>query len=171
MQPGQQAPQGQQGQPQQRKPTGKSQRRMMNFLLQPLLQMRIGILTTGASLIFVVGIGWYAYHKLVAFSDVVATLTSADSDVKALMADYLASVGMTGAIGSAVFVVINLGLSIYMTHKMVGPTIAFRRHIRSLADYNFSAKTKLREGDAFVEVADELNRLSDRLTEMVRKTL
>ncbi len=148
----------------------KKQRRLTNFLLQPLVQMRIGLFNVAASLLFVSLLGFYAYKKLVAFSDVVATLTQADAEVKGLMTDYLGSVGETALIAAIIFVLVNLGLSVYLTHKLVGPTIAFRRHIHALAAGDFRARTKLRAGDAFNEVAEDLNLLSDKLTEMlVRK--
>jgi len=45
----------------------------------------------------------------------------------------------------------------------VGPTVAFRRHLRALAAGDYSARTYLRPHDAFQEVADELNALSRAL--------
>ena len=148
-------------------PGGKSQRRIVNFLLQPLLQLRIGFMNVVVSLVFVVVLGVYVYQKLVQFADVVAALTEADDEVSNLLAGYLGSVGWT-ALGLAVcFVLASLAASVYMTHRMVGPTIAFRRHIKALMDGNYRAKTTLRRGDAFVEVAEDLNRLSDKLTEVV----
>ena len=141
----------------------QTNRRVGNLLLQPLVQMRIGLANVVASLLFVVLLGLYAYRKLVAFGDVVATLTQADAAVKGLMTNYLASIGMTALIASVGFVLVNLILSVYLTHKLVGPTIAFRRHIRALNSGNFQARTVLRTGDAFGEVADELNQLSATL--------
>jgi methyl-accepting chemotaxis protein len=145
----------------------KEQRRTRNFLLQPLVQMRLGLTNVAASLVFVLLLGFYAYKRLVAFSDVVATLTQADNEVKSLLTDYLGSVGITALVAAVVFFVVNLALSVYLTHKLVGPTIAFRRHIRALAAGDFRARTKLRSGDAFSEVADDLNVLSERLSTMV----
>ncbi len=54
-------------------------------------------------------------------------------------------------------------MSIYFTHKMVGPTVAFRRQINALKSGNYRSKVYLRQGDAFGEVAVELNELADEL--------
>jgi methyl-accepting chemotaxis protein len=144
-------------------------RRYTNFLLQPMVQIRIGLVNIAASVLFVAALGIYSYRRLVTFADVVTTLTQADTEVKGLLADYLGSVGMTAALVGVVFLLVNLTLSVYLTHKLVGPTIAFRRHINALAQGDFRAHTKLRVGDAFGEVADDLNRLSDKLDEMLLK--
>ena len=140
-------------------------RRFANFLLQPSVQLKIGFVTTGFSLFAVILFGVYARHKLVEFSDVAATLTQADQAIKSLLSSYIRSLGITALVAAVVFVSANLTISIYFTHKLVGPTIAFRRHIRALTDGNFAAKTQLRSGDAFVEVAQDLNRLSEVLQE------
>ncbi len=147
--------------------TGKSQRRIANFLLQPLVQLKLGLLNVVLSLIFVVSLGAYAYGRFKQFADVVATLTQANDEIARMLASYLNGVGATALAASVVFVIINLAASVYITHRLVGPTIAFRRHIRRLYDGDFRVKTKLRASDAFSEVADDLNRLSDRLQESV----
>ena len=46
---------------------------------------------------------------------------------------------------------------------MGGPTVAFRRHIQALRQGDFDSRVRLRRGDAFNEVADELNALSEDL--------
>lgn len=152
-------------------PKYSTQRRLVNYLLQPLVQLRVGLVNVVLSLVFVAGIGTYAYGRFVQFSDVVATLTQADDQVASLVAAYLRSVGGTVLAASVGFVLVNLLASIYVTHRLVGPTVAFRRHIRGLLDGNFDVKTKLRRGDAFGEVAEDLNRLSERLGEMSRDGL
>jgi hypothetical protein len=52
-------------------------------------------------------------------------------------------------------------VAVIFTHKLIGPTIAFRRHIRMIAEGKFQYRTKLRKGDAFQEVASDLNKLSE----------
>lgn len=143
--------------------THKRQRKLVNFLLQPLVQLKIGAFNLGVSFVFVVLLGVYVYQKFIQFTEVVAQLTQADKEIFSLIQGYLESVGIT-AVGLAVmFVAVNLAGTIYLTHKLVGPTIAFRRHIRALMEGNYQMKTRLRTGDAFAEVADDLNQLSDRL--------
>ena len=136
-------------------------RRFVNYLLQPFLQLRIGLVHVVLTVVFVTGIGWFAWAKLREFTNIIASLTETEAEVKGMLDEYLASVATTGLALGLMFIVLSLAASIFLTHKLVGPTIAFRRHIRSIADGKFNARTYLRKGDAFLEVADELNRLSE----------
>ena len=145
-------------------------RRVVNLLLQPFVQLRVGLANVTISLIFVCLLGGYAYTKLVHFADVVVTLTQADKEIFQLLSGYLSNVAWTTVIGAVVFILVTLFLDVWLTHKMVGPTVAFRRHIKELMEGNFQAKTSLRRGDAFTEVADDLNLLSEKLQQYVRKT-
>jgi len=138
-------------------------RSVLNLLLQPFVQLRIGFVTIGTALLFVLFLASFFYLKLMQFTDVIVTLTQADQEIHALLGNYLESIAWTAVGGAIVFVIVNLLLTIYLTHKMVGPTIAFRRHINALMEGNFSAKIRLRRGDAFEEVAEDLNRLSEWL--------
>jgi hypothetical protein len=61
------------------------------------------------------------------------------------------------------YIAINMLLAIVFTHKLIGPTVAFRRHIRMIAENKLQYRTILRKGDAFQEVAEDLNKLSDKL--------
>ena len=138
-------------------------RRFVNYLLQPFLQLRIGLVHVVLSVAFVIGTGWFAWSKLREFTNIIASLTETEAEVKGMLDDYLASVATTGATLGVVFIVLSLGASVFLTHKLVGPTVAFRRHIRALMEGNYGMKTHLRRGDAFEEVAADLNQLSDKL--------
>jgi signal transduction histidine kinase len=132
-------------------------------MLQPFLQVRIGLYNVVLSLIFCIIVGGYLYFKLMEFGEVVQTLTESDDTINELVRSYLISVGTVATSIGALFVLLSLGMSIYFTHKMVGPTIAFRRQINALKSGNYTAKISLRKGDAFNEVAQELNELADEL--------
>ncbi|MEY4630091.1 MAG: hypothetical protein RIQ81_211, partial [Pseudomonadota bacterium] len=55
--------------------------------------------------------------------------------------------------------------AVVTTHRMVGPTVAFRQAIRSMIDGQYGRKLTLRPGDAFNEIADDLNTLSTKLAQ------
>jgi hypothetical protein len=146
----------------------KSRRKMRNFLLQPVLQLRIGLYSFFLAFAFCVALGAYLYYKLMQFTDVIVTLTEASEEVYQKLNEHLVSAAFTVIIGGVLFLAINLAISIYVTHRMVGPTIAFRRHIIALKNGNYESRVKLRLGDAFNEVADDLNNLSDVLSKRHR---
>ncbi len=141
------------------------QRHLKNFLLQPMVQLRLGFINVCLSLIFVLLLGSYVYMKFVQFAEVVTTLTEANDEIGSMLHSYVSSVGMTAGVIGVVFIIVSLLASVYFSHRMVGPTIAFRRHIEALIAGDYKVKTKLRAHDAFSEVADSLNRLSERLSQ------
>jgi len=151
-------------------PEFKHQRKLINYLLQPFVQLRIGVFSIVTALLFVFGLGTHVYLKLNQFADVVVTLTQADDEIHRLLSDYLVTVGWTAAGGAVLFILVNLVTTVYFTHKMVGPTVAFRRHIKAIMSGNFDAKVVLRKGDAFGEVAQDLNSLADWVKSKVGKT-
>ncbi len=142
----------------------KRQRKLKNFLLQPMVQLRLGFINVCLSLIFVLLLGTYVYMKFVQFAEVVTTLTEANDEIGSMLQSYVTEVGTTAAVIGIVFIIVSLLASVYFSHRMVGPTIAFRRHIEALIAGDYKVQTKLREHDAFTEVADSLNRLSERLS-------
>lgn len=139
-------------------------RKIVHYLLQPFIQLKIGLVQSVLSLAFVCGLGWYSWFKLHQITEVIATLTQADAEVSEMIANYLSSVAVVAAIAAVVFILVTLTVTVLMTHKMIGPTIAFRRLIKDLLQEKFGAKISLRKGDAFQEVADDLNNLSQYLT-------
>ena len=144
---------------------GANRRSARNFLLQPFLQIQLGLASLMLSFAFAGVISWLFYIHLNQFATVVIQLTDAEDAVLKLLYSSLSEMrnAVLGTI--AVFLVANIFASIFFTHRMVGPTVAFRRLIRGLIDGKYGMQIKLRDGDAFVEVADELNELSSKLAE------
>ena len=140
---------------------GKPKRRLRNFVLQPLLQVKIGLYTIVMSVVFAAAMAYILYYN---FNDLVTTiidLTDAKDDVRELLMDYWSKTRIWIYLCCSVYLFAVVTVSVIMTHRLVGPTVAFRRHVRSLAEGQFHVRTYLRKGDAFIEVAEELNRLSE----------
>ncbi|NDE16303.1 hypothetical protein EBZ80_15360 [bacterium] len=144
---------------------GVNRRSIRNFLLQPFLQIQLGLVSVVLSLAFAGVIGWIFYVHLNRFAAVVIQLTDAEEEVLKLLFSSLADMRSSLLLAIFAFLIFNITASIIFTHKMVGPTVAFRRLIRGLIDGKYGMQIKLRSGDAFVEVADDLNELSRALAE------
>jgi signal transduction histidine kinase len=138
-------------------------RHFKNMLLQPLLQIKLGIYAISLSAITALILVVLMYVSLSSTFDLIMELTDARTEVEAILSNMLweaISIASGVMIG---YVIIMVCITIWYTHRLVGPTVAFRRHINMLGRGQFYARTNLRKGDAFFEVADELNRLSDIL--------
>ena len=161
--PGQGAPQTQAPQTQAPLGTGKAKRRLHNFMLQPLLQMKIGLYSIIISLFFAGSLAWIVYYNFAGLVNSVVLLTDAEDEVRDLFMDYWRGTQLWVYLSCLIYIGATVTISVLFTHRLVGPTIAFRRHIRSLGEGRYNARTYLRKGDAFAEVAEELNRLSETM--------
>src|SRR5437870_4162350 len=113
-------------------PMTQKQRRIANFLLQPVVQLRVGLYNVILSIGYVLLLGAFAYWRLGEFTEVVVTLTEADQEVLALLDDYMRRLAVTALVSGILFVLVNIAVSVWLTHRLVGPTVAFRRHIKGL---------------------------------------
>lgn len=67
------------------------------------------------------------------------------------------------ALLALLFVAGNVGVTVLYTHRLVGPVMAFRRHVRDLIEGRYDARLHLRPHDEFGELARDLNELSETL--------
>lgn len=144
-------------------------RKLSNFLLQPLLQIRLGLYSIILSLVFCLSLVGMFYVNFYRFYDLVLELTDLRDEVTEILQSYLH--GMIGwlVIGTSIYFTITVVISIFFTHRLVGPTYAFRRHIREIKNGNYSSRVVLRKGDAFQEVAEDLNELAMTLEQLRRR--
>jgi len=144
-------------------PMAKPKRRVRNFLLMPLLQVKLGLYSILLTILFSAAMAGILYLNLKKFAVIVLQLTDVQEEVTELLDAYMRDTRWYLGIAIATFIAINVVISVLYTHRLIGPTIAFRRHVRALADGRYNVRTFLRKGDAFAELADELNHLSEVL--------
>jgi hypothetical protein len=140
-----------------------SKRKIRNFLLQPFLQVKLGLYSIGLAVVFGFLICGMLYLNLYRFYDMVIELTDLGPDVNAILDSYLKGASVWVLASLIVYLILTVGISVLYTHRLVGPTYAFRRHIRNLKNGNYSSRVMLRKHDAFAEVAEDLNELAEHL--------
>lgn len=141
----------------------KAKRTVKNYLLQPLLQVKLGLYCIILAVLFAVALGAILYFNFAGLINSIILMTDAEAEVRDIFLSYWRDTQMWLYLSVGVYLVATVAISVVYTHKLVGPTIAFRRHLRNLAEGRFNSRTHLRRGDAFSEVADELNHLSEVL--------
>ncbi len=138
-------------------------RRLRNYLLDPLLQVKLGLYAIVLALAFcsiMVGAFYSNFYK---FYDLVLELTDLREEVTQILNSYLEDMIVWTVLGTLVYFVLMVTMSIFYTHRLVGPTYAFRRHIRELVKGNYKSRVSLRKSDAFSHIAEELNELAATL--------
>ena len=138
-------------------------RKLSNYLLQPLIQVKLGLYSIILSLAFGFAMLWLFYINFYRLYDMILELTDLKEEIGLLLTTHIQdSIGWL-VIGTGLYFVLVTLTSVFYTHRLVGPTYAFRRHIQELAKGNYSSRVNLRKRDAFAEVADDLNQLADTL--------
>lgn len=139
------------------------QRSAKNYLLRPLIQVRLGIYSILLGVLFAGGMLGVVYAALTrVFQQLLALIVDKDEATR-IVEQQFRDTAVWLVVLTVIFVVGTVVVSILYTHRLVGPTFAFRRHIRSLREGRYEVRTALRRHDAFKEVADDLNALAEHL--------
>ncbi|MCB9229417.1 MAG: hypothetical protein H6618_07385 [Deltaproteobacteria bacterium] len=147
------------------KDSERKKRKLRNYFLQPLLQIRLGLYSILLTILFSATIMMILYLNLEDFTTILLALTDSESEIRELFSEYISQTIWWVLILVLIFIITSISVSVVYTHKLVGPTIAFRSQIEKLRHGEFQSRITLRKGDGFQEVADEIN----LLTEILRK--
>ncbi len=142
---------------------GKKRRSLRNLLIDPLVQVRLGLYSILLAVAFSAIIMLILYMNLAKFADIVMALTDVEDEIKVLFNSYMSDAWLWLVAATVVFLFLNIFVSIFYTHKLVGPTVAFSRVIKNLRNGEYGSRVFLRKGDAFSNVANELNQLAEKL--------
>lgn len=141
------------------------QRKIKNYLLQPLLQIKLGLyIIIFTTIFFIIFVGVIAYNFQELFNIILDSVTHTESVLHPI------NQKLHGISGWLVFLMAIYWLAVLIiviiyTHKLIGPMIAFRKHIYELIKGNYQSRINLRKKDAFWEVAEDLNLLAQTLEE------
>jgi hypothetical protein len=141
-------------------PGGKPKRKLKNFLLQPLLQVKLGLYSIIMAVVFSIVFSSVLIISFQRLFDLILDLTDLRDEVVEIINAYLVDIGGWLVLIVLVYLTLNVFISILFTHRLVGPTIAFRRHIKALSEGRYNSRITLRKQDAFAEVAEDLNNLA-----------
>ena len=145
-------------------------RKFGNFLLQPLVQVKLGLYAIVLSLVFCVVMIYLYYSNFSEFYQLILDLTDLREEVTAIVSDKFSELVIWTVASVFVYFALTVAMSIFFTHRLVGPTYAFRRHINELKKGNYKSRVVLRKSDSFVEVAEDLNKLAETLEKQHRPT-
>jgi len=145
----------------------KANRKLKNYLLQPLLQVKLGLYTILLSVAFALVFSSVLLLSFQRLFELILDLTDLREEVLDIINAYLIDIGGWLLAIIIIYLFVNICVSIFFTHRLVGPTIAFRRHIKALRDGNYNSRITLRKADAFSEVAEDLNNLAETLQRKV----
>lgn len=141
----------------------RPKRKLSNYFLQPLLQIKLGfyaIILAFGFCTLIVGVFYINFYRLY---DMILELTDLRAEVTAILHSYIENLVTWIGLATLVYLACTVLMSVFLTHRLVGPTFAFRRHIQQLIKGNYQSRVCLRKRDAFAEVAEDLNQLAETL--------
>ena len=140
------------------------ERRMArNLLLQPSLQLKLPIQLLLLTAFFAVLVGvvlYFGFENLYEFVTMQGVIGEQLADAVKHQSHEITILFICMLVA---YVLITIGLSVAYLHKLVGPTVAFKRHINALKNGAYASRLTLRKNDAFLEVATALNELAESL--------
>ncbi len=136
-------------------------RRRAVRLLRPAVQLRLPLYLFGISLVFVAAMAVVAYAGLMQpFSFVVAELPPS---MVASLALVLSDFGTVASAATLAYVLVVLLVLVVYMERLVGPVVAFHRHVEALKNGDYQSRVRLRERDSFADLAHDLNELAGLL--------
>ncbi len=147
-----------------------SRRKVRNFLLRRNLQLKLPASILIVTLLYLALMAVFIQQGYGLLYEVVLEQGQLDPDVTQAVRDsshyFLPIFLPTFGIYCCVIFVIT---TIY-THRLIGPTVAMKRHLEALIGGDYSSRVKLRKSDAFGDLAHQLNALAASLEEPARRT-
>lgn len=135
---------------------GRKKRRVTNLLLNRSFQLKYTALIVGMSASLSTGLGFFLVRQMRENS----RMLQLDAELDAVFQEQLARADAENAlvlIGALVLFNVLLALgAIYVTHRMAGPMFVFRRYLRLLGEGKIPRVRRLRRGDEFGDVIEQL---------------
>ena len=136
-----------------------SRRRAINLRIRPGLQLQLPLVVVAITVAFAT---LFAAHTDEAYGRLVH-IGIDQPGLKALVADQGRDFLVVSASMGAAYVLAVLVACLVHGHRLLGPIIALRRHLEGMKNGDYTSRIALRAGDAFSDVADDLNELSGAL--------
>ena len=144
-------------------------RSTLNILQQPALQLKLPLILLAVTFAFAIFQIWHVHFAYSQIFDTVLKEAGQPQVLQDLIHDQTRDfITVSVEIGLAYALVI-IALSVVAVHRMVGPTVAFRRHIEAMKNGDYSSRIHLRKRDAFKEIQDDLNELAALLEREANK--
>lgn len=146
------------------------QRYIRNYLLNPFFQLKIAFYSILLTFLFCIACTGALYLNISEALDFILTLTDVPETAQEVLSSQLWATSRWILFLSVLYLLSMSLIAVLYTHKMIGPNVAFKRHVEALLMGDYKARTFLRKGDAFDEVATSLNALSKALEERLNNS-
>ena len=141
----------------------RSNRSVKSLLLDRHFQLKYTSMIVGVAALLSLALGGFLVSKVKENSRILGLENLGDAAFEAHLFSADNELMMSIAISLALFLVLLVGLSIVMTHRVVGPIYVIKRHLDTLAAGRLPQIRGLRKGDEFVDCHQSLVNAIDQL--------
>ncbi|MCP5057023.1 MAG: hypothetical protein GY937_09910 [bacterium] len=137
-----------------------SRRKAFNTFWLPGFEFRLPIMIVALTVAFA-GLAAVLGHTTYDTIVVMEAAPNGDSGFYArLIEDQVRSALVALGMVLSLYTVFVVGLWGWHTRRVMGPEVAFRRQVEALKNGDYTARVLLRDGDAFEDLANDLNELA-----------
>ena len=141
----------------------RSNRSVKSLLLDRHFQLKYTSMIVGVAALLSLALGGFLVSKVNENSRILGLENLGDAAFEAHLFSADNELVISITISLALFLVLLVGLSIVMTHRVVGPIYVIKRHLDALAAGRLPQIRGLRKGDEFVDCHKSLVNAIDQL--------
>ena len=140
-----------------------NRRSRMGFLVDPERQLRFSFMLIGGGITACMLFTLYLLIALESSIQDVLVTGGVSREIRTVLLDHVSNAELNVSAICLLLLMLSVAMGIRLSHRIYGPVVQIRGHIRQLIHGNFASRVKLRDEDHFVEVADDLNLLAETL--------
>jgi len=141
----------------------RNQRRMRNYLIRPVSQLKISGSVAVLMVAIVVGLNIVNYLKYSNITRVMSNFYSLNEETREILLGIRMQLLLTDVILAIAISLVIILVWIKMTHRIYGASLAIEKFVRLMIEEKYESKLTLRKKDEFRDVADVLNELGSVL--------
>ena len=134
----------------------RSNRSVKRFLLDRHFQLKYTSMIVGVAALLSIALGGFLVNKVKENSRILGLESLGDASFEAQLFSADNELVLSIVLSLGLFLVILVGLSIVMTHRVVGPIYVMKRHLDALAAGRLPQIRGLRKGDEFADCHQSL---------------
>lgn len=139
-------------------------RYIKNYLISPFLQFKFSLYVVLLLLIYSIMISAISYFFFLDFIEILIELTEVPDTAKEFLVDELYQYTKIISVIIIGFFMLSSFIVILQTHRILGAAYAIKRHIDNhLLKGDFHTRLRLRSRDYLKDVAESLNKFTDKL--------
>jgi len=141
----------------------RNQRRMRNYLIRPISQLKMSGLVAVLMVAIVSGLNVINYRKYSNITRVMSNFYGLNEETREILLGIRMQLLVADVILIIAISLVLILVWIKMTHRIYGASFAIKKFVRLMIEGKYESKLTLRKKDEFRDVADVLNELGSVL--------